>query len=164
VSGGLAQALPGEQVRITTDPSTEPFWEAAKEERLVAPRCGSCGTFRLPPTPFCPNCQSKQVDWVQLSGRATVFSFSVVRGFPGLEDIVLVAAVLDLPDAPGARLVSDVIEVDPDDVHIGMEVGVLFSPIADGWKLPLFRPVTSASSKARVDAPVAEAGTRNDSH
>ena len=65
----------------------------------------------------------------------------MVHGFPGIKDIVLVAAVLDLEGAPGARLVSDIVEVDPDDVRIGMEVEVLFSPIADGWKLPLFRPV-----------------------
>lgn len=141
MSAGVAQALPGEQVRITTNPDTEPFWEAAKADRLVALKCGNCGTFRMPPTPFCPNCQSKEKEWPELSGRATVFSYSVVHGFPGIKDIVLVAAVLDLEGAPGARLVSDIVEVDPDDVQIGMEVEVVFSPIADGWKLPLFRPV-----------------------
>ncbi|MFJ8019384.1 Zn-ribbon domain-containing OB-fold protein [Streptomyces sp. NPDC096311] len=138
---GIAQALPGERVHITTSPSTEPFWTAAQEDRLVAPRCGGCGTFRLPPTPFCPECQSTDVDWVQLAGRATVFSFSVVHGFPGLPDITIVPAVLDLPDAPGARLVSNIVGVDPDDVRIGMEVTVVFSEITDGWKLPLFEPV-----------------------
>jgi uncharacterized OB-fold protein len=136
-----AQALPADRVRITTDTSTEPFWQAAKQERLVAPKCADCGTFRLPPTPFCPQCQSTAVDWTELSGRATVFSFSVVHGFPGLPDITLVPAVLDLPDAPGARLVSNVVDVEPEKVEIGMEVEVLFSPISDGWLLPLFRPV-----------------------
>jgi uncharacterized OB-fold protein len=135
-----AQALPPDHVRITTDTSTEPFWQAAKEKRLVAPKCADCGTFRLPPTPFCPECQSTNVDWTELSGRATVFSFSVVHGFPGLPDITLVPAILDLPDAPGARLVSNVVDVAPDKVEIGMEVEVLFSPISDGWLLPLFRP------------------------
>jgi uncharacterized OB-fold protein len=101
MSARTATALPGDSVRITTDPHTEPFWQAAAENRLAAPRCGRCGTFRLPPTPFCPTCQSVEVDWVDLSGRATVFSFSVVHGFPGLPDITLVLAVLDLPDAPG---------------------------------------------------------------
>jgi uncharacterized protein len=136
----LSSALPGENVRITTDAYTEPFWQAAKEDRLVAPKCADCGTFRLPPTPFCPNCQSKNVDWTELSGQAEVFSFSVVHGFPGIPDITLVAAVLDLPDAPGARLVSDIVGVDPASVAIGDRVEVFFSPIADGWKLPLFRP------------------------
>jgi uncharacterized OB-fold protein len=137
----LAGSLPGESVRIATDPYTEPFWAAAKEDRLVAPKCADCGTFRLPPTPFCPHCQSENVEWPELSGRATVYSFSVVHGFPGLPDITLVAAVLDLPDAPGARLVSNVVDVDPAKVEIGTEVEVVFSPIADGWKIPLFRPV-----------------------
>jgi uncharacterized protein len=146
VSGVQAQALPGEQVRITTNPDTEPFWEAAKEDRLTACQCGNCGTFRMPPSPFCPNCQSKDVQWPTLSGRATVFSFSVVHGFPGLKDIVLVAAVLDLDGAPGARLVSDIVEVDPDEVEIGMEVEAFFSPITDGWKLPLFRPIGSSAT------------------
>ncbi|WP_202124777.1 Zn-ribbon domain-containing OB-fold protein [Actinomadura physcomitrii] len=136
-----AQALPADRVRITTDTSTEPFWQAAKQERLVAPKCAACGTFRLPPTPFCPECQSTEVDWTELSGRATVFSFSVVHGFPGLPDITLVPVILDLPDAPGARLVSNVIDVEPEKVEIGMELEVLFSPISDGWLLPLFRPV-----------------------
>jgi uncharacterized OB-fold protein len=140
VSGTLAVALPGEQVRITTSPVTEPFWLAARDKTLVAPRCGACGQFRLPPTPFCPRCQSTEVDWVTLSGRGTVYSFAVVHGFPGLPDITLVPVVVDLPDAPGARLVSNVIDVDPADVHIGMPLEVVFSPIANDWQIPLFRP------------------------
>lgn len=138
----LATALPGDEVYITTDSVTMPFWVAAREGRLVAPRCAKCGHFRMPPTPFCPECQSTEVDWVRLSGRATVYSFAVVHGFPGLPDITLVPVVVDLPDAPGARLVSNVIGIDPADVHIGMSLEVDFAPIADGWQLPLFRPAT----------------------
>ncbi|WP_067650645.1 Zn-ribbon domain-containing OB-fold protein [Nocardia harenae] len=141
---GAAQALPGDHVRITTNPVTEPFWQAAKEDRLVALACGDCGTFRMPPTPYCPNCRSKAQNWVELSGRATVFSFSIVRGYPGFPDIVIAAAVLDLEGAPGARLVSDIIEVDPDAVYIGMPVTVTFSPITEGWKIPLFRPAENS--------------------
>ncbi|MBJ7336513.1 Zn-ribbon domain-containing OB-fold protein [Mycolicibacterium sp.] len=136
-----AVALPPEAVHISTDASTLPFWEAAKQGRLVAPKCADCGTFRLPPTPFCPNCRSTNVNWFELSRLATVFSFSVVRGFPGIPDITLVPAILDLPDAPGARLVSPLVDVDPDDVYIGMSVTVDFAPISDGWQQPVFRPV-----------------------
>lgn len=139
MSQKLAVALPGDQVHIATSPATEPFWLAARDKRLVAPRCGECGQFRLPPTAFCPQCQSTAVDWVPLSGRATVYSFAVVHGFPGLPDITLVPVVVDLPDAPGARLVSNVIDVDPAEVYIGMQLEVTFSPIAGDWQLPLFR-------------------------
>jgi uncharacterized OB-fold protein len=142
----LAAALPGGQVRIAVSKDTEPFWEAAKERRLVAPQCSDCGSFRLPPTPFCPTCQSKAVTWVQLSGEATVFSHAVVHGVPGFPELIVVPAVVDLPDAPGARLVSNVIDVAPNDVTIGMALRVDFSPIADGWLLPVFRPDEARSN------------------
>jgi uncharacterized OB-fold protein len=135
----LATTIPGEHVRIAVNKDTEPFWEAAKERRLVAPQCADCQTFRLPPTPFCPKCQSKQVNWVELSGEAIVYSFAVVHGFPGMPELVLVPAVLDLPDAPGARLVSNIIDVASADVTIGMPLRVDFYPITDGWMLPVFR-------------------------
>jgi uncharacterized OB-fold protein len=135
----LASTIPGEHVRIVVNHTTEPFWQAAKQRRLVAPQCADCQTFRMPPTPFCPNCQSQTVNWVELSGAATVYSFAVVHGFPGMPDLVLVPAVLDLPDAPGARLVSNVVDVAPADVSIGMSLHVDFTPIADGWLLPIFR-------------------------
>ncbi|MDR7167340.1 putative OB-fold protein [Nocardia kruczakiae] len=135
----LSTALPGEMVRITTNPITEAFWLSAKERRLVAPRCTSCGTFRLPPTPYCPECQSDGVEFIELSGRAQIYSFAVVHGFPGLPDITLVPVVVDLPDAPGVRLVSNLVGVDPAAVEIGMQLVVDFHPIQDDWLLPVFR-------------------------
>jgi uncharacterized OB-fold protein len=140
MSESLAGALPGEQVLIETDGFTEPFWQAASEDRLVAPRCARCGRFRLPPTPFCPSCQSDDVDWVTLSGDATVYSYAVVRGLPWLPDLTLVPVVVELPDAPGARLVSNVVRVSPDHVHIGMRLKVVFDGIAGGRKIPHFTP------------------------
>lgn len=136
---GRATALPSDYVTITTNPVTEPFWQAAKERRLVAPQCGDCGTFRLPPTPYCPSCQSSAVEWTELSGRAEIYSFAVVHGFPGYPDLTLVPVVVDLPDAPGARLVSNLIDVDPAEVAIGQQLIVDFHPITEGWMLPVFR-------------------------
>lgn len=135
----LATALPSDYVTITTNPTTEPFWQAAKERRLVAPQCGECGTFRLPPTPYCPACQSSAVEWTELSGRAEIYSFAVVHGFPGYPDLTLVPVVVDLPDAPGARLVSNLIDVDPATVTIGQQLVVDYHPITEGWMLPVFR-------------------------
>ncbi|BBU21022.1 Zn-ribbon domain-containing OB-fold protein [Mycobacterium xenopi] len=143
----LATTIPGDLVRIAVNKTTEPFWEAAQRRRLTAPQCAECGEFRMPPTPFCPNCRSAAVNWVELSGKATVYSFAVVHGFPGMPELTLVPAVLDLPDAPGARLVSNIIDVVPADVTIGMTAQVDFSPISDGWLLPVFRAMATKSDK-----------------
>jgi uncharacterized OB-fold protein len=139
----LSRALPGEHVHITTDPWTEPFWQAAKESRLVAAQCGECQTFRMPPTPFCPNCQSQNTLWPQLSGRGTVYSYAVCNRspFPGVEDFVYIPVVVELDDAPGIRLVSNLIDMDPATVSIGMAVSVDWNPITEGWQQPVFRAV-----------------------
>jgi uncharacterized OB-fold protein len=56
-----------------------------------------------------------------------------------MTDLLLVPVVVELPDAPGARLVSNLIDIDPDDVVIGMECQADFTPIADGYLYPVFR-------------------------
>src|SRR5271154_2693407 len=61
------------------DATTQPFWDAAKEDRLVAPRCTNCGTFRLPPSAYCFSCQHQETEWVELPGTGRIFSFTIVR-------------------------------------------------------------------------------------
>lgn len=136
----LSSALPADAVTISTDAATRPFWEAAKRRQLVACRCASCQAFRMPPTPYCPECRSTDVDWPELSGRGRVYSYAIVHGYPGVSDITLVPVVVELEDAPGVKIVSNVVGIDPEDVHIDMELIVDFHPIADDWMLPIFRP------------------------
>lgn len=141
MSQHLSRALPGEHVYITTDPWTEPFWLAAREGRLVAAQCGDCSHFRMPPTPFCPHCQSQNTQWPTLAGTATVYSFAVCNRspFPGVEDFIYVPIVVELDDAPGIRLVSNLVGIDPEQVKIGMRVTVEWNPINDDWRQPVFR-------------------------
>jgi uncharacterized OB-fold protein len=137
-----AIAIPGDRVLISTDNDTEPFWLAAKEGRLTACQCADCGTFRMPPTAYCPNCRSKAKAWPDLPGTGTVYSYVVCNRspYPDLPDFTYVPVVVDLDGAPGARLVTNLVDVDPAEVKIGMKVAVEFNPIRDGWKLPIFRP------------------------
>lgn len=57
-----------------------------------------------------------------------------------MPDFTYVPAIVDLPDAPAARLVSNIVDADVGDIHIGMRLQVAFHPISDGWKVPVFRP------------------------
>jgi len=131
----------------TPEPSleTEPFWAACRERRLAVQRCADCFRFRWYPRPMCPFCQSPREEWVDVSGRGTVYSAVVVHQAvrPELQDKVPYYLVLvDLDDAPGVRLVSRLVEYQPADVnHVpaGLPVEVAFAEIGE-WVAPFFRP------------------------
>lgn len=131
--------------RIAMDHWTQPFWEAGKEGRLMVPRCTSCSTFRLPPLPFCGACQSQGVDWINVPGRAELFSYTVCHRkaiSPDIPAMSYIPVVVEIPDAGGVRLMGNLIDVDLDKLHIGMPLDLFWHPIADGWRYPIFRPAS----------------------
>jgi uncharacterized protein len=128
------------------DDSTQPFWDAAANDQLVAPKCTSCGTFRLPPAPFCWVCQHRDVEWVQLPGTGTIYSFIVVR-HPLHPDMaaccpyVSGAVELDGTQGAGARMLVNIIDCDPETVRIGDRVEIVFEHLNDEMHTPRFRPM-----------------------
>ena len=137
--------LPDESIiNLTPDVFTQPFWDAAAEHRLVVPRCTACGTFRLPPSGFCWKCRSQDTEWVEHDGRGTVYSFTVIWHplLPDVADSVpYVPAVVELPGTNACRLVGDVIDVRPSEVHIGMDVELVWRDVRDGVAVPTWRPL-----------------------
>jgi uncharacterized protein len=116
------------------------FWfEGARAGRLLIQRCASCGRLRHPPRPMCKACRSLQWDTVEASGRGSVHSY-VVNHHPRVPafDYPLLVALIDLEE--GTRLVSNLIEVEPDDVKVGMPVVATFVRFDDDLTLPQFRP------------------------
>jgi uncharacterized OB-fold protein len=129
----------------STDDASRPFWEASVEERLVAPRCTNCGTFRLPPPPICFVCQHRDVEWVELPGTGTVYSFTVVRHplSKMLNEAVPYAAgiiELDGTQGAGARIQANIINCDVEKIRIGDRVKVVFEKISDTYVVPRFEP------------------------
>jgi uncharacterized OB-fold protein len=140
---GQAVALPGDRITITTDTCTEPFWQAAKEHRLTTCKCADCGHCRLPPTAFCPECQSQNVEWPTLPGTGTVFSFAVCTRspYPDVPDFVYVPVIVDIDgtQGAGARMIGNFVG-DADAIEIGMRVRVVWTDIRDGWVIANFEP------------------------
>ena len=137
-----ARVPPPEMARLNPDRFTEPFWQAATEHRLVCARCVGCGTFRMPPAPRCHVCQSADTEYVDLPGTGQLYSYTVIHKavIPTLADRVpYVVAVVQLDGAPGARLVTNLVDVDTDEVSIGMPVQVAWDDVAAGVTLPRFR-------------------------
>ncbi len=119
---------------------TAPFWDACARHRLVLPRCESCGEMIWYPRLVCPSCGGTTVTWVEASGRGTVYSFSVVRkGQGAYRDVApYVLAYVELEEGP--RVMTNIVGVDPDEVHVGQAVRVVFDDTGDGDALPRFTP------------------------
>ncbi len=125
-------------------PETQPFWDAAREERLLIQRCTSCGRHYFYPRPQCPqpDCDSTEVEWTEANGRATLHTYMINhRAAPGFEaEAPYVIAVVQLEEGP--RLMSNLVgvEASPDALRIDMPLQVTFERVSDAVTLPKFKP------------------------
>jgi uncharacterized OB-fold protein len=123
----------------TPDLETQPYWDAAREGKLLIRRCTACHRPHFYPRPFCPHCWSDAVEWEQASGKATLYTFSIIRrnDLPPFPDRVpYVAAVVDLEEGP--RMMTNIEGCDEDEVQIGMALTVAFRA-EDDFSIPVFR-------------------------
>lgn len=126
----------------TVDAETEPFWQGARDGKLLLRRCAGCARTSFYPRRFCPFCWSTDVSWEQASGQATLYTWSVVHSNdlpPFRERLPYVAAVVDLAEGP--RMMTNVVDCDAEALAIGMALHVAFEQRSDDITVPVFRPV-----------------------
>lgn len=136
-----ARWFPDDMPRPAASRETLPWWEAAAAHRLVVQRCRACVHPRHPPGPICPACHDVGFDWVESSGRGTIYTWTAVhRAFvPSLAAVLpYVVVVVELDDPPGVRMVSNLVEADPTAVRVGQRVRVVWEDVAPGLALPRF--------------------------
>lgn len=134
-------------------PWTAPFWKAAQEGVLLIQQCPSCIHHIFYPRRHCPYCGAPKVNWVQASGRGTVYSFTVVENnAPSafLEQMPFIIAIIQLEE--GVRMMSALVACDPADARCEMPVEVTFERVSGELSLPKFKPAGAAWKKGAVDA------------
>ena len=131
---------------VVPDEFTQPFWDAANEERLVVQNCLACDRLQHPPAPTCSQCDSgDQLEWKQVSGRGTIYNYGVVHDCPVRllqEDQPFNVAVIMLEDDPGIQMYSHLPGVPTDDVPVGAAVEVVFETTGNGQKVPEWQVVS----------------------
>ena len=118
-----------------------PYWAATLDGRLTVQRCVPHGHTQLYARPHCVTCRG-EVRWEDASGFATVYSFTVLRQHysRSLRHLLpMVVALVDLEEGP--RIMTNLVNVDPADVHVGMRVEVYFERVSEHAALPCFTPV-----------------------
>ena len=125
------------------DEVTGPFWEAASRGVLAIQHCAACDYYVHPPEALCPRCQAPDLGFREVSGRARVYTHTIVRdnvtqGFAADEPYVI--GIIELAEQERLVLVANVVGVAPEDVRIGMPLRVTFERLTDHIALPQFEP------------------------
>jgi uncharacterized OB-fold protein len=131
MSDVMTRPIPAPPVTI----ESQPFWEAAKEGRFLIKRCTGCGKAHWYPRAVCPFCLSSDTEWVESPGEGVIYSYSVMRKSP-TGPYAIGYVTLD----EGPAMLTNFVDVGPDDLKIGLRVKLKFQPTEGGPPVPVFAP------------------------
>jgi len=117
-----------------------PYWNAAREGRLLIRKCSACEALHFMPRHLCPVCWSDQLEWVQSQGTGSVHSYTIIHRAPVAafaERTPYVVALVELDEGP--RMIANVLGEDALSLKIGERVEVTFEDRGDGAMLPQFK-------------------------
>lgn len=140
-----------ETLRAATQPYTkplpepnavsQPFWDAAKEHRLVLQRSKKTGRYIYYPRAVSPFGADDELTWTAVSGRGTVYSYTIAQRPTApqwADDGPYVIAIVRLEEGP--HLTTNIVGCEPGAVRIGMPVVVDFADVTGEVTLVHFRP------------------------
>jgi len=125
-----------------TNTWSEPYWEAAREEKLLLQKCSDCGKHIFYPRLLCPACFSDNIDWVEASGKGNIYTYTVVtNNAPSifLEDMPYVIAIVRLEE--GVQMLTNIVDCDHEKLSCDMPVEVTYRKLNEDFTLPVFKPV-----------------------
>ncbi len=127
----------------TAERLSKPYWDGARQGKLVLQRCGQCGKIRHYPRVLCDACYSFNVEPVEAAGTGRVHSWTVAHHafHPSVaEETPYHVVTVELDE--GVRVLGRI--DDPSDLHLGLPMRVGFRPGRDGDPIPAFTPQRSS--------------------
>jgi uncharacterized protein len=126
---------------IVMDSDSRPYWEGLKQGELRIQHCSACSQYVFYPRSLCPYCHTTQLSWEVVSGRGTIYTYTVAhQGFGAFAaDVPFIVALVELEE--GVRMMTRIIDVPREQVSVGAAVRVTFQSVAEDLTLPYFRIV-----------------------
>lgn len=124
----------------TTTKLTKPFWEAARQGRLIVQKCDACGKAVFYPRAICPHCWSDGLRWHNTNGRGRLKSYSLVHrpGHPAWTAVApYMIGLVELEEGP--TMLSNIL-ASTAHVVVGMWLVVEMTKVGTEI-LPFFKPV-----------------------
>lgn len=122
------------------DEATEFYWQAATRRELQILRCRACRFYVHQPRDVCPRCGSKEMAAEQVSGRGTIYTYTIAHhGAAGIA-VPFALVLVELEEQKDLRVLANLVDCPLEEIRIGMPVDVTFEDAGGGVTLPQFRP------------------------
>ena len=131
------------------DEESRPFWTRAREGGFLIKHCRECDQPHWYPRSRCPFCMSDDTVWKEAAGTGVIYSYSVMRR--STEPYIVAFVTLD----EGPRVLTNIVECDPNNLRIGMRVVMAFRhPENDDGEtaIVVFRPAMSSETGTKEEA------------
>jgi len=107
-------------------PTIEQFYKYCSERKLMGVKCRKCRTILVPPRNVCPHCYSSGFDWIQLSGRGKLLTYTIIHAPPAQFQAMAPYAVGIVKLEEGVQLPGMIKSARLEDIKIGMDLVVDF--------------------------------------
>lgn len=137
-------------------PLSAPFWDGLKAGKILLQQCGDCQQWTFYPRRHCSHCLSDKVAWKEVSGKGTLYTFTVARvptlpEFAGAELQIL--AVVELEQ--GVRVNTTLVGLEPEQIAIGMTVKPVRARVSEDGTVLLRYTGASIDLNERDEVPKA---------
>jgi uncharacterized OB-fold protein len=128
MSEPLAEALPIPE----PTPVSRPFWEGLAQHRILVQYSPSLGRYVFYPRTLSPGTLADDLEWREIDGAGVLYTFTIARrptGPPWADAVPQLLAVVQW-DA-GQRISTELVDIDPSEIRIGMRVRPVFCDVAE---------------------------------
>lgn len=133
----MLRAGTGDIPRPVPGPISLPWWEGCAAGVLRYQRCGECGAATHTPALLCAACASRDLHWIDSSGRGEIYSWTCVwRPVTPSMEVPYVPLIVTMEE--GWWMLANLVGCEHDAVAVGLPVEVEFHRFDDGFVLPYF--------------------------
>ena len=104
----------------------EQFYKFLAQGKLMAGKCTKCGKTHLPPRPLCDQCFSQEFEWVEVSGKGKLLTYTIIHIAPPQFQTMAPYAVGIIQLENGLKMPGMISGAAPEQLKIGMELTIDF--------------------------------------
>jgi uncharacterized protein len=123
-------------------PVSAPYWHALTEHRIAIQYSPSLSRYVFYPRTLAPGTLADDLEWREIDGAGSLFTYTVARrptGPPWVDALPQLLAVVEWDAGP--RVSTELVDVEPAQIRIGMRVAPVFHDVPDtGVTLLRYRP------------------------